>query len=133
VEGDGHSLNVGKVKTIGVSTFTVIYLKDLIAATGIKPSVNQVELHPYLHQDDLPEYARMEGIHLTDHFTPKQGYPTLLQDKIVNELARNYSATPAQVVLAWGLSRGYSVIPKSVTAERIKSNQDQIMLSNEDL
>jgi len=47
----------------------VIYLKDLIVATGIKPSVNQVELHPYLHQDDLPEYARMEGIHLTDYFT----------------------------------------------------------------
>jgi diketogulonate reductase-like aldo/keto reductase len=46
----------------------VIYLKDLIAATGIKPSVNQVELHPYLHQDNLLEYARMEGIHLTGYF-----------------------------------------------------------------
>jgi diketogulonate reductase-like aldo/keto reductase len=52
--------------------------------------------------------------YLTPNTGPSQA--TLLQDKIVNELARGYSATPAQVVLAWGLSRGYSVIPKSVTA-----------------
>ena len=54
-----------QVRNIGVSNFTVDHLERLIAATGIKPAVNQVELHPSLHQDDLLEYCKREGIHVT--------------------------------------------------------------------
>lgn len=57
-----------QVRNIGVSNFAVDHLKKLIAATGIKPAVNQVELHPLLHQDDLLEYCKREGIHVTAYF-----------------------------------------------------------------
>lgn len=62
---------------MGVSNFTVEHLKQLISVTGIKPAVNQVELHPYLPQDDLLEYSNKEGIHLTGYF-PLGGLGELL-------------------------------------------------------
>jgi diketogulonate reductase-like aldo/keto reductase len=137
-----------QVRNIGVSNFTVDHLKTLIATTGIKPAVNQVELHPFLHQDDLLEYCKREGIHVTAYL-PIGGQgessglqviwrhcimaltvfsgefrilatkrrPSLLNHPAAKEVAKNYpEATPAQILLNWGLARGYSVIPKSVTA-----------------
>jgi L-glyceraldehyde reductase len=61
-------VGVLQVKHIGVSNFSVEHLKALIAATGIKPTVNQVEMHPYLPQDDLVEYCKQEGIVLTAYY-----------------------------------------------------------------
>lgn len=56
------------MKSIGLSNVTVNHIKELVAATGIKPAVVQVELHPYNHQDDLLAYAKQEGIVLTAYF-----------------------------------------------------------------
>ncbi|KAF8303387.1 Aldo/keto reductase [Clavulina sp. PMI_390] len=132
-----NMLKTGKVKNVGVSNFTVSNLKQLIAATGIKPAVNQVELHPFLQQDELLEYCAREGIHVTAYF-PLGGQaskkrPSLMNHPVVNEVTKNYpNATTAQVLLAWARARGYSVIPKSVTPDRIKSNFRVIELTPED-
>jgi L-glyceraldehyde reductase len=55
----------GKVKAIGVSNFTIQHLEAIIKATGEVPSVNQIEAHPLLPQDDMVEYCRKQGIHIT--------------------------------------------------------------------
>ncbi|THH18317.1 hypothetical protein EW146_g2636 [Bondarzewia mesenterica] len=128
-------LDTGKVKSIGVSNFTVEYLKAIIEATGIKPAVNQVEAHPLLPQDDLVEYCKKENIHITAYSPLGNnlvGKPKLTDYPEVEEIAKKVGATTAQVLIAWGAHRGYSVIPKSVHEERIISNFKQIELSEKD-
>lgn len=125
----------GKVKSIGVSNFTTAHLDAIINATGVTPAVNQIEAHPLLPQDDLVAYAKKHNIHLTA-YSPLgnnlSGKTKIVEYPQVKEVAKKYNADPAQVLVAWGVKRGYSVIPKSVTESRIKSNFDQIELSDED-
>lgn len=125
----------GKVKSIGVSNFTVEHLEAIINATGVVPAVNQIEAHPLLPQDDLVAYAKQKNIHLTA-YSPLgnnlSGKTKIVDYPQVSEVAKKYNADPAQILIAWGVKRGYSVIPKSVTDSRIKSNFDQIELKDED-
>ncbi|SOV02858.1 related to GCY1 - galactose-induced protein of aldo/keto reductase family [Ustilago sp. UG-2017a] len=125
----------GKVKSIGVSNFTIEHLDAIINATGVVPAVNQIEAHPLLPQDDLVAYAKQKNIHLTA-YSPLgnnlSGKTKIVDYPQVSEVAKKYNADPAQVLIAWGVKRGYSVIPKSVTDSRIKSNFDQIELKDED-
>jgi len=60
------------------------------------------------------------------------GKPKLTEHPIVQEIAKKLNATPGQVLIAWGVYRGYSVIPKSVQDERIISNFKQVQLDEED-
>lgn len=125
----------GKVKSIGVSNFTIEHLDAIINATGVTPAVNQIEAHPLLPQDDLVAYAKKHNIHLTA-YSPLgnnlSGKTKIVDYPQVSEVAKKYNADPAQVLIAWGVKRGYSVIPKSVTDSRIKSNFDQLELKDED-
>jgi len=125
----------GKVKHIGVSNFTVAQIKAIIEKTGVTPVANQVEAHPYLPQDKLVEYCKEQNIHITAYSPLGNnlvGAPKLTENTKVQEIAKNLNATPAQVLIAWGVYRGYSVIPKSVQEERIISNFKQVELSKED-
>ncbi|KAG2050914.1 Aldo/keto reductase [Suillus hirtellus] len=125
----------GKVKSIGVSNFTIEHIQGLIDATGVTPAVNQIEAHPLLPQDDLVAYCKQVGVHITA-YSPlgnnRLGKPMLTEHVVVKEVAEKLGATPAQVLLAWGVYRGYSVIPKSVQEGRIISNFKQVALSEED-
>ncbi|TFK50747.1 Aldo/keto reductase [Heliocybe sulcata] len=125
----------GKVRAVGVSNFTIEQIKGITAATGVKPAANQIEAHPLLPQDDLVEFCKQEGIHLTAYSPLGNnlvGKPKLTDYPAVQSIAEKLGATTAQVLVAWGAYRGYSVIPKSVQEERIKSNFKQIELSKED-
>lgn len=125
----------GKVKSIGVSNFTIDHLEAIINATGVVPAVNQIEAHPLLPQDDLVAYAAKKNIHLTA-YSPLgnnlSGKTKIVDYPQVSQVAKKYNADPAQVLIAWGVKRGYSVIPKSVTESRIKSNFDQLDLQDQD-
>lgn len=125
----------GKVKSIGVSNFTIEHLDAIINATGVVPAVNQIEAHPLLPQDDLVAYAKSKNIHLTA-YSPLgnnlSGKTKIVDYPQVKDVAAKYNADPAQVLIAWGVKRGYSVIPKSVTESRIKSNFDQLELKDDD-
>jgi len=127
--------STGKVKAVGVSNFTIQHLEVITKATGERPAVNQIEAHPLLPQDDLVEYCKKEGIHITA-YSPLgnnlQGKKRLVDYPEVKEVAERLGATTAQVLIAWGASRGYSVIPKSVQKDRIVKNFEQITLSKED-
>jgi L-glyceraldehyde reductase len=127
--------NTGKVKHIGVSNFTIEQIEGIVKATGVTPIVNQIEAHPLLPQDDLVAYCKEKGIHITAYSPLGNnlvGKPKLTDHPKIQEVATRLGATPAQVLIAWGVYRGYSVIPKSVQEDRIISNFKQVELSKED-
>ncbi|KIY69782.1 Aldo/keto reductase [Cylindrobasidium torrendii FP15055 ss-10] len=129
------NLPKSKVKAIGVSNFNIAQLEGIIKATGVVPAVNQIEAHPYLPQDDLVAYCKSKNIHITAYSPLGNNMldkPKLTEHPVVKAVADKLGATTAQVLVAWGAKRGYSVIPKSVQPERLTSNFKQVELSDED-
>jgi len=126
----GLLLEKGLTRHIGVSNFDPEQLKDLLKHTANPPSVHQMELHPYLPQSEWIEFHEKHGIHVTAYSPLAGTNPTydnsdptaLLNNTVVHKIAEKRGCTPAQVALAWGLSRGTSVIPKSQHKERISEN-----------
>jgi 2,5-diketo-D-gluconate reductase A len=112
----------GLARSIGVSNFQPAHLRRVIAETGVTPSINQVELHPYLQQHGLRREHEDLGI-VTEAWSPiAQG--AVLDDETIVGIAQAHSRTPAQVVIRWHLQLGNVVIPKSVTPDRIAENFD---------
>jgi 2,5-diketo-D-gluconate reductase A len=124
----------GRVRAIGVSNFQPAHLERLLDAADVAPALNQIELHPYLQQQEVREFDAKHGI-ATEAWSPLAKGGSLLGDPVVADLAVKYSRTPAQVVLRWHLQLGNVVIPKSVTPSRIEENFDVLgfTLSEEEL
>ena len=112
----------GLVRSIGVSNFLPEHLDRLVAETEIVPSVNQIEVHPTFQQADLQAATRAHGI-AVQAYSPL-GRGTDLEAPAVVDATQRLGVSPAQVVLRWHLQAGRIVIPKSVTAERIRANID---------
>ena len=113
-------LQGGRVRAIGVSNFKEHHLNRLFAETTVIPAVNQVEIHPYLAQDDLRAFHREHQI-ATEAWSPiAQGL--VLSDPVVERISRRVEKSPAQIVLRWHVQRGDIVFPKSVTPERVREN-----------
>ena len=113
----------GRVRAIGVSNFQPHHLRRLAQETTVTPALNQVELHPYLVQDEVRAYGADHGI-ATEAWAPLAKGGDLLSDPVIDALARKHGRTPAQIVLRWHIQRGTIVIPKSVTPSRIRENLD---------
>jgi 2,5-diketo-D-gluconate reductase A len=110
----------GRARSIGVSNFQPEHLDRLAAETDHVPSVDQIEVHPYLTNDTVREHARAMGI-VTEAWSPiAQG--AVLDDPEIGRIAAARGRTPAQVVLRWHLEHGVVVIPKSVNPDRIAAN-----------
>ncbi len=110
----------GRAKAIGVSNFQPHHLRRLHEETEVVPAANQIEVHPYLTQDDVRAFDAEHGI-ATEAWSPiAQG--KVLDDPVIARIARNLGRTPAQVTLRWHLQRGDIVFPKSVTASRVQEN-----------
>jgi diketogulonate reductase-like aldo/keto reductase len=112
-------LREGRTRAIGVSNFSMEEIAPLIEATGIVPSVDQVEFNPYNHDDHLLTACAGAGIRV-EAYSPLNGMN--LQDPRVTELARRHRRSPAQIVLRWCLQKGTVVLTKSSHAERIAEN-----------
>lgn len=118
----------GKARAIGVSNWTIDGLKKLLAYAKVKPAVNQIEIHPFLPNDALVRFCLDNAI-LPEAYSPlgsQDQIPTtgekVRTNKTLIEVADRSGHTLAQVLLAWGLRRGYAVLPKSSTPSRIESN-----------
>lgn len=123
---------LGLVRHIGVSNFSPKRLLRLIETARISPEVNQVESHPLLAQSELLALGRKHSVILTA-YSPlgspdrparlhREDDPHLLDHPVLAEIAAETAATPAQVLLAWAVTRGTSVIPKSVNPQRMELN-----------
>ncbi|WP_329171860.1 aldo/keto reductase [Streptomyces sp. NBC_01477] len=113
-------LRSGRVKAIGVSNFQPHHVERLLKETGTVPAVNQIEVHPYLTQDDVRAFDTAHGI-ATEAWSPiAQG--KVLDDPVITAIAERLDRTPAQVTLRWHLQRGDIVFPKSVTPARVAEN-----------
>jgi len=111
----------GLTRQIGVSNFTIALMREAIDAVGAGAiATNQIELHPFLQNRKVAEFARSQGIHITSYMT--LGYGSVLQDPVIGQIAARLSATPAQVVLAWAMQLGYAVIPSSTRRANLESN-----------
>ncbi|MCL2011263.1 MAG: aldo/keto reductase [Cystobacterineae bacterium] len=113
--------NEGRVRSIGVSNFQIPHLKHLLDETGVVPSVNQIELHPYFQQHSLRTFHSQHEI-VTESWAPVGQGGTLLSDERVLQLARKHQKTAAQVVLRWHVDSGLVAIPKSIRPEHIREN-----------
>jgi len=110
----------GKVRAIGVSNFKQHHLNRLLAETTVIPAANQIEIHPYLTQDDMRDFDRQHGI-ATEAWSPiAQG--NVLKDPVLVRIANRLERSTAQVTLRWHIQRGDIVFPKSVTRERVQEN-----------
>lgn len=111
----------GLTRLIGVSNFNIALLREAIALLGPGAiATNQVELHPYLQNRRLADFARSQGIPLTSYMTLARG--RVLQDPVITAIAAERSATPAQVVLAWAMQLGHAVIPSSTRRANLEAN-----------
>ncbi len=127
-------VDAGLVRSIGISNFGVSLIRDLLSQCRIRPSVLQIESHPYLVQPKLVRFCREASIAVTA-FSPL-GAPSyvplgmatesdsVLNHPVVQSIANAHSRTAAQIVLRWGVQRGTAVIPKTSRFERLRENID---------
>ena len=110
----------GRARSIGVSNFQVAHLERVLAEADVAPAVNQIELHPYLLNDEVRTYGEEHGI-VTEAWSPiARG--TVLGDPVVTGIASAAGRTPSQVVLRWHVQRSTVVFPKSTRPERMREN-----------
>lgn len=127
----------GKAKNIGVSNFAIPHLEKLLAHpdTKVVPAVNQIELHPCNPSPKLVAFNTAKGIHSTGYSCLGSTNSPLYTNKTLLDIANALDKSPQQVLLQWGVSKGWSVIPKSVNEQRIVGNfgLDGWNLSAEDI
>lgn len=122
------------VRNIGVCNFGTALLRDLLSYAKVRPTVLQVESHPYLTQEKLLRYCREQQIIFTA-FSPlgalsylslgmAEAHESVLEQPAIVDAAAAHGKTPAQVVLRWGLQRGTAIVPKTSNPERLHENFD---------
>lgn len=115
----------GRVRSIGVSNFTMAHLERIIHDTGVVPAVNQVELHPHFHQVELRAFHDENQI-VTTSWSPlgRGGVGSDLSDPVIAGIAAKHGKSPAQAILRWHVENGLIVIPKSSSRARQAENLD---------
>ncbi|XP_051568857.1 aldo-keto reductase family 1 member A1-B-like isoform X2 [Myxocyprinus asiaticus] len=120
----------GLVRAIGLSNFNSRQIDDILSIANVKPTVLQVECHPYLAQVKLLAHCRDKGLVMTAYSplgSPDRTWkhpeePVLLDEPATAALAKKYNKTPAQIIIRWQTQRGVVTIPKSIAESRIKEN-----------
>ncbi|MEO6999540.1 MAG: aldo/keto reductase [Terracoccus sp.] len=113
----------GRVRSVGVCNFQPAHLQRLLDETGVLPSINQIELSPYLQQRELRAFHVEHDI-VTEAWSPLAVRAGLLDDPVVTQLAASHGVSPAQLVLRWHLELDNVVLTRSVTPSRIRDNID---------
>ena len=111
----------GRARSIGASNFQPRHLRRLHTESDVRPAVNQIEVHPYLTQDEVRGFCAEHQI-AVEAWSPLARGGELLTEPAIESIASRTGKTPAQVVLRWHIQRGDIIFPKSVTPERIREN-----------
>ena len=111
----------GLTKAIGVSNFTNAQLRQAIDTVGASEiATQQVEIHPFLQNRKVVDFARSEGIHITAYMP--LAYGKVMADPVIAAIAARHGVTPAQVALSWSLQQGFAVIPSSTKRANLEAN-----------
>ena len=113
----------GLVRSIGVSNFLPEHLERIERETGVAPAVNQVELHPWLPQDEQQAYHDAHGIR-TEAWAPVGEDSGLRDEPVISQIAAAHGVTPTQVILRWDVERGIVPLPKSFSPVHRRENID---------
>lgn len=123
----------GKCRAIGLSDIGFKELVPIYESARIKPAVIQVEAHPYLPETELLEYCKEKGIIFLAFAPLGHGIrPGLLEDPVIMAVASRVGRTPAQVLLAWAVQRGTSLLTTPKTSARAHENFDIQLLQKDE-
>lgn len=113
-----------KTRAVGVCNYQENHLQEVLNLKSLVPAVNQIELHPYLSQEPMVEFATQHNIFVESWSPLCSNKNNLLEEPVLNEIGQKYMKTAAQVVLRWNIERGLIVIPKSSNPKRQAENLD---------
>ena len=119
-----QAVKAGKVRSIGISNFESERLEEICEAATIKPSVLQVECHPYYQQNDLKKRIEKYGTVIESWYPIGHGDKKLLNESVFTKLAEKYGKNNVQIILRWQLQEGNIVFPKSTNPAHLKENID---------
>ena len=115
-------LKDGKARAIGVSNYEILDIQEILQNFDTVPSVNQVEFHPFLYQEELLQFCKNNQIQL-EAYSPLTRAEKLNHATVLT-IAQKYDKTAAQILIRWGLQHDLVVIPKSIHEKRIKENSE---------
>lgn len=128
-----EAVEAGEIRSIGVSNFHERHLQPLLEVANITPVVNQIYLNPSDMQEEIVEFNRKQNI-LTESYSPL-AHGEIFKIEELNDMAKKYEKTVAQVILRWHLQHGFLPLPKTKTKSRVAENGDvfDFELSNDDM
>ena len=106
-------VRIGKVRSIGVSNFNPHHLDELLTYAEIRPVINQIEVHPFMSQEENIAYNRQLGIQVEAWGSFGQGDIDVVGHPLLQSLAAKYQKTASQIVLRWIVQRGLITIPRA--------------------
>lgn len=114
----------GRIRAIGVTSFSSERLQDLFLHNEVKPMVNQLETHPFFQQKEANDFLKREGIQHEAWAPFAEGQKDIFNNLVIKAIADRHNKTAGNVILRWLNQRGVVVIPKSVRKERMVENLD---------
>lgn len=114
----------GRIRAIGVTSFSSERLQDLFLHNEVKPMVNQLETHPFFQQKEANDFLKREGIQHEAWAPFAEGQKDIFNNPVIKAIADPHNKTAGNVILRWLNQRGVVVIPKSVRKERMVENLD---------
>ena len=118
------AVKAGKVRSIGISNFESERLEEICEAATIKPSVLQVECHPYYQQNELKKRIEKYGTVIESWYPIGHGDKGLIGEAVFTRLAEKYRKTNVQIILRWHIQEGNIVFPKTTNPQHMKENFD---------
>jgi len=112
---------LGLTRLIGLSNFTNALFQEAVEVVGAAEiATHQIEVHPFLHNKKVVDYAHGKDVHITAYMPLAYGKVT--HDPVISDVAAQHQVTPAQIALAWLLEQGFAVIPSSTQREHQAAN-----------
>ncbi len=112
----------GRIRAIGVTSFSNDRLIDLVLHNEVRPAVNQIETHPFFVQEAANQFMKKENIQHEAWAPLAEGHNDIFHNPVIAEIAQKYGKSVGQVILRWHLQRGVVVIPKTIHKERMVEN-----------
>ena len=114
----------GRVRAIGVSNFSPERLTDLCLNSEIPPMVNQVELHPFYHQDEAVRIMRELSVQPQAWAPLCEGMKQIFSNRVLAQIGRRYGKSAAQTALRWNIERQVSVVTRSSSSAHMEEDFD---------